>query len=46
MQERLDEREDLAVHVVDSGGEEEQEADEPAGVGESGGGAGGRTRVR
>ena len=33
MQQRLDEGEDRAVHVVDGGGGEEQGADEPADVG-------------
>ncbi len=33
MELRLDEREDRAVHVIDGGGEKEQEADEPAHAG-------------
>ena len=44
VEERLDEREDRAVHVVDGGGEEEQEADDPADVGFFRGG-GGEARV-
>ncbi len=40
VKERLDEGEDRAVHVVDGGGEEEQEADGPADVGFFGGGGG------
>ena len=37
VEQRLDEGEDRAVHVVDGGREEEQDADEPADVGVLGG---------
>lgn len=44
MEERLDEREDRAVHVVDGGSEEEKTADCPTKVRFFGGG-GGEARV-
>ena len=44
VEERLDEREDRAVHVVDGGGKEEQEAYSPADVGFFRG-SGGEARV-
>lgn len=44
VEERLDEREDRAVHVIDGCGEEEQKADDPANVGLIGG-CGGEARL-